>query len=244
MGMQRKTKPLCIIPARGNSKRLPRKNIRIFRGKPLIGYTIEVALESKIFDQVCVSSEDDEILEVAKQFGANFLHKRPEKLSADNAQVKEVCSYLLRDFKDSQKIQYDEFSVLLPCCPFRTEEDIVQSYEIFKKEKANFVLSVVPFSHPVQRAVWVPKKYIKPYFGIEYMKQTQSLDTCYRHDGSLITGKSSVFLRTNEFYGDKVVPYFIPPERSVDIDDILGLKWAEFLAEWQEASCKDKALLK
>ena len=205
-----------------------RKNIALLAGKPLLAYAIEAALESDVFDQVCVSSEDDEILEIARVCGAHLALKRPPELATDIAQVRHVCAYLLEDFA-VQSRAYTEFAVLLVTNPFRTAQDIKAAYEIFKRGDANYVMSLVPYSHPPQRAVWAPNGYVEPYFGLQYMKQAQLLDTLYRHDGSIIFARSEAFLREREFYGSKVVPYFIPVERSVDIDNPLDLAWAEFL---------------
>ena len=232
-------RPLCIIPARGGSKRLPRKNIALLAGKPLLVYAIEAALESGVFDQVCVSSEDDEILEVARAHGAQLAPKRPPELATDTTQVRHVCAYLLEYFAAQGRV-FTEFGVVLTTNPFRTAQDIKAAYEIFKHENANYVMSLVPYSHPPQRAVWVPHRYVEPYFGLQYMKQAQLLDTLYRHDGSIIFAKSEAFLREREFYGTKVVPYFIPVERSVDIDNPLDLAWAEFLLSRSGLSGKQK----
>ncbi len=221
-------RPVCIIPARGGSKRLPRKNLAMLDGKPLLAYAIEAATESNVFDRVCVSSEDDEILEVAREYGAHLAPKRPPELATDTAQVRHVCAYLLELFASQGQV-YAEFAVLLVTNPFRTAQDIQTAYEVFRQADANYLISLVPYSHPPQRAVWVSNGYVEPYFGLEYMRQTQLLDTLYRHDGSVIFGRSEVFLEEKEFYGTKVVPYFIPQERSVDIDNSLDLAWAEFL---------------
>lgn len=219
---------ICIIPARGSSKRLPRKNIALLAEKPLLAYTVQEALKSDIFDLICVSSEDDDVLEVARVYGAQLALKRPPELAADTAQVKHVCKYLLEYFAAQDSV-YTEFAVLLTTNPLRTAEDIKAAYDIFKQEDANYVMSLVPYSHPPQRAVWVTNGYAKPYFGLQYMKQAQLLEPLYRHDGSVIFAKTEVFLKEGEFYGSKVVPYFIPVERSVDIDSPLDLAWAEFL---------------
>ena len=221
-------KPLCIIPARGGSKRLPRKNLALLGGKSLLTYTIESAIESNIFEDICVSSEDDEILSIVSQYDFCLPIKRPPELATDTAQVKHVCLHLLEDFA-SQGKQYENFSVLLTTNPFRTAKDIQASYDIFKRSDANYVMSLVPYSHPPQRAVCITDGEIKPYFGIEYMKQTQLLQEVYRHDGSIIFAKSHVFREEKEFYGTKTIPYFMPIERSVDIDNYLDLVWAEFL---------------
>lgn len=226
--MSLKKRPLCIIPARGGSKRLPRKNIIQLAGKPLLAYTIEKALKSNVFDKVCVSSEDNEILNIAREYGAHVPLKRPLELATDKAQVKHVCTYLLEYFATHDS-EYTEFAVLLPTSPFRTESDIKDAYKLFKKEDANYLLSLVPYSNPPQRAVWITDGYVKPFYGIQYMKQTQLLENLYYHDGSIIFAKTEIFLREREFYGTKVVPYFITQERSVDIDSQLDLAWAEFL---------------
>jgi len=223
-------KPLCIIPARGGSKRFPRKNISLLGGKPLLAYAIEAALESNVFDRIYVSSEDEQILKIAEEYGADSAIKRPAELATDTTQVKEVCAYLLESFA-AQGVLYKEFGVLLVTNPLRTGQDISKAYETFKKDDSDFCMSIVPFSHPPQRAVWVPSEFVVPYFGRKYMKQTQLLDRLYRHDGSIIFAKSEHFLKENEFYGKKVSPFFMPPERSVDIDSPLDLAWAEFLLE-------------
>lgn len=221
-------KPLCIIPARGGSKRFPRKNIALLEGKSLLSYAIESAMESDLFDEVCVSSDDDEILGIAGDYANILALKRPEELATDSVQVKEVCLYLLEYFSNLGK-DYAEFAVLLTTNPFRTAEDIRSGYEIFKQSGSNYMMSLVPYSHPPQRAVWAPDGFVEPYFGEEHMKQTQLLDRLYRHDGSFIFGKTEAFLREREFYGTKVEPFFISPDKSVDIDSPMDLAWAKFL---------------
>lgn len=227
-------RPLCIIPARGGSKRFPRKNVAPLAGKPLLAYAIEAALDSGIFDVVCVSSDDGEILEVARRHGAQLVLKRPAALATDTCPVKQVCAYVLEDLA-VQGREYVEFAVLLTNNPLRRAGDVRAAYEIFRREDANYVMSLVPYSHPPQRAVSVAEGCVKPYFGLEYMTQTQRLDPLYRHDGSVIFAKARVFLREREFYGTRVVPYFVPAERSVDIDSPLDLAWAEFLLSRSQA---------
>lgn len=221
-------KPLCIIPARGGSKRFPRKNIALLEGKSLLSYAIESAIESGIFGEICVSSEDDEILGIARGYASILALKRPEELATDSAQVKEVCLYLLKYFAGIGKA-YTEFAVLLTTNPFRTAEDIRNAYDIFRRSCSNYVMSLVPYSHPPQRAVWVPDAVVEPYFGTEYMKQTQFLDRLYRHDGSVIFGRTKAFLKDRDFYGTNVAPFYMSPEKSVDIDSPLDLAWAKFL---------------
>lgn len=228
--MMKTHKPLCIIPVRGGSKRFPMKNIALLNGKPLLSYAIEAAIESKVFDAICVSSDSEEILEVAQSFrDSNVIAlKRPPELATDTAQVKHVCRFLLKHFAEMDKT-YDEFALLLATSPFRIAKDIKDAYEEFNRSDANYLISLVEWPHPPQTAVWISQGYVVPYFGIENMKPTQQLDKLYRHDGSIIFAKSVNFLEEGEFYGSKVIPYFIPSERSVDIDHPIGLAWAEFL---------------
>jgi CMP-N-acetylneuraminic acid synthetase len=231
--MPQPRKPLCIIPARGGSKRFPRKNLALLAGKPLLAYAIDAALESRVFDQVCVSSEDAEILETARKYGAHLALARPPELATDTAQIKHVCLYLLEHFA-SQGAAYDEFGLLIVTSPLRTAWDIQEAYRIFRDSRANYVMTLVPFDHPPQMAVWAPKGYVEPYFGRQYMQRSQLLEKLYRHDGSIIFARTAAFQQEKEFYGSKIAPYFIPPERSVDIDNPVDLKWAEFLLSRRE----------
>lgn len=226
--MVKSDKPIAIIPARGGSKRFPRKNIALLHAKPLIAYAIEAALESNIFHTVCVSSEDDEILEIAADYGATTILKRPHELAKDSVPLKELCAYLIEHFRNIG-IEYKEFALLLPTNPLRTFQDIRDAYSLFKKSDANFCMSLVEFSHPPQRAVSVNTGFVLPFWGDRYMTQTQKLETLYRHDGSIIIAKTGKFMENKEYYGEKVIPFFIPEDRSVDIDNPLDLEWAEFL---------------
>jgi CMP-N-acetylneuraminic acid synthetase len=220
--------PVAIIPARGGSKRLPRKNLAVLRGKPLLAYALDAALASGVFGMVVVSSEDEEIRAAALAHGAHAALARPGELATDTAQVKQVCAQVLRQLAMEGR-PFREFGVLLTTNPLRTAQDLKTAYELFQSSGAHYLMSLVPFSHPPQRAVWAPGGYVEPFFGGQYMKQTQLLEPLYRHDGSIIFGKTAIFLEEGEFYGSKVAPYFIPPERSVDIDNPLDLAWAEFL---------------
>jgi N-acylneuraminate cytidylyltransferase len=220
--------PVAIIPARGGSKRFPRKNIAPLLGKPLLAYAIEAALESNIFSTVLVSSEDDEILSIASKYGAQMVLKRPEALAKDQTPLKELCAFLIDSFKN-QGINYQEFALLLTTNPLRTGQEIRAAYDAFKNSDANFCMSLVKFSHPPQRAVSIDSGFVKPFWGQEYMTQTQALEPLYRHDGSFIFAKTDVFMEKKEYYGEKVIPFLIPEDRSVDIDSPLDLSWAEFL---------------
>lgn len=223
----KKKRPLCIIPARGGSKRLPRKNLALLAGSPLLAYAVEAAFDSGVFERICVSSEDEEILELAERLGASAL-PRPPRLADDDVQVKEVCRHILESFA-AERLEYEEFGLLLVTNPLRTGDDIRNAYMLMSDAGVNSVISLVEYSHPPQRAVRIEGRYVVPYFSVEQMKRAQDLRTLYRHDGSVLFIRTDVFLKERELYTSQTVPYHLPRSRSVDIDDALDLEWAEFL---------------
>jgi len=233
-------KPLCIIPARGGSKRFPRKNIAHLAGKPLVAHTVETARECDLFDRVCVSSDDDEILQVAASYGAVPL-RRSDQFAQDRTPLVDVARDVIENFSD-QGQSYAAFALLLATCPLRTVKDLKTSYEVFQTQDANYVVSVSAYANPPQRAVWAPNTYMEPYFGLKYMKQTQLLDTLYYCNGAFSWLKTEVFLRENQWtYGSKTIPYFTPPERSVDIDNPMDLAFAEFLMSYPQKNNEGNA---
>src|SRR3989344_2439711 len=221
-------KSLCVIPARGSSKRFPRKNVALFSGKPMLAFTIEAAKESGLFERVCVSSEDEEILSIAAQFGAEPL-KRPIELATDTSTVCDVCVSLLEQ-SASQGFVPEVFAVLQPTNPLLLPRHIQDAFKVFESRHADVVMSVVPYNFPPQHAVRVSKDSILPLAVSQDAKtQSQRLEPLYHPDGSVIIARTDVFLREKQWFVPKTVPYFIPPEDSVDIDLPQDVAWAEFL---------------
>lgn len=221
-------KPLCIIPARGSSKRFPRKNVAKFFGKPMLAFTIEAAKESGLFERVCVSSEDEEILSIASEYGAEPV-ARPMELATDTATVCDVCVSLLEQGK-SQGFASDVFAVLQPTNPLLLPQHIREAFNIFQSKNADVVMSVVPYHFPPQHAVRVSQDSILPIAAADDAKtQSQRLEPLYHPDGSVIVARTEVFLRERRWFVPKAMPYFIPPEDSVDIDLPQDFAWAEFL---------------
>lgn len=224
--------PIAIIPARGGSKRFPGKNLEPLEGNPLLAHAILDAQESDVFDTVCVTSDDPDIREVGEEWNADLVRERPHRLATDDAQVKDVCSYLLEDLA-SKGESYQEFAVLLPTAPLRTPQDVAEAYEKFNSADANYLLSLVRFHHPPQRAVRIQDGYIEPAYGRDKMVQTQKLEPLYRHDGSIIFARTEPFLEEHAFYGSKAIGFEMPPERAVDVDEPIDLEWARFLKKRQ-----------
>ena len=158
------TKRLAIIPARGGSKRLPRKNIALLRGKPLVTWTIEAANNSKIFDDVFVSTEDNEIASIAASSGALVLN-RPKNLSSDSATVVQTCLFHLQELASSGKT-YEQLFCLYPTAPMRNELDLQEMASLFLKYKdAASVFAVTDFSpYPFQAMVLDENKKINPFW--------------------------------------------------------------------------------
>ncbi len=214
-------KPICIIPASGASIRLPKKNIAMLDGKPLLVYTIEAVIGSGVFSDIYVSSEDKEILEIASLYNVITL-LRPEELASDRAQIKHVCMHIL------ETIPCEEFGVLGVTNPLRVAEDIRSAYRIFELHDAECLESISEYGHPPQRAIWMPYGYIEPYFDMKYMQRAQLLDKVYRYDGSILFMKTEAFKRVGNFCEAKTIPFMTPKERSADIDNYEDLEWVKW----------------
>jgi len=225
-------KPLAIIPARGGSKRFPRKNAALLEGVPLVVRAVQAAEASGIFGKICVSSDDPEILALV---GEDYARKRSEQLAGDTVQVKTVCLALLDDL-ESEGEEYESFGILLPTSPLRRPEDLRGAYQALKASGADVVMSVVSYAHPPQRALAIREGKLVPFFETGEMKRTQDLEPLYRHDGSSLFVNTEAFRRQGEFYCEKLVPYEIPVEYSADVDSPEDLEWCEFLLKRMTAN--------
>lgn len=219
--------PLCIIPARGNSKRFPGKNLALLAGKPMIVHTIEAAQNSGIFDSVCVSSDNDEILLVAKSYGALPI-KRPDNLATDDIAIAPVCVHALKTFHDKGN-NVDAFALMQATSPLRTAEDVQKAYELFVKKNPDAVLSVFKSPHPPRRTMRITNGLLHASPGVNMNKQSQEFDDLYMSNGAINIIKSDVFLREETFFTQNTIPYILDDMHAVDIDDELQLQWAEFL---------------
>jgi len=241
MGNASLTKPLAIIPARGGSKRFPRKNIALLNGKPLVAYAIEAALDSGIFDTVCISSDDDEILAVAADYRNVMPLKRPPELAGDKITNYAVCDYLIDYFAGEGKI-FDAFGHLMVTNPLRTGKDVRAGWESFCASDADFLMSLGPYPHPPQWACRIADGYVERFFGDKYARRSQDLETLYLHNSAFVFARVDSFMELGDWYKGRVKAFTMPAERSVDIDHPLDLKWAEFLLQ-QETQDKTAAMV-
>ncbi len=221
-------KPLCFIPARGGSRRISRKNIAMLQGKPLIAWTIECAKNSKIFDKVYVSSEDDEILQIADRWDACPL-KRNKKLAGDRVTLQELCLKEVKKLQDEEGYSY--LYLLLPTSPFRKPATIKQAWEIIISSAADTLLSIVPCDYPPQWTLTVENNWVAPLYPNDYGLLRQDLKKAFIHDGGHLITKISSFLETKSLIGAKTLPFFVSVEEGVDIDEPVDLLWSEFLLE-------------
>lgn len=217
---------MAIIPARGGSKRLDRKNVRPLRGKPLIAWTIEAAVRSQFVDHVLVTSEDDEILSVAEAFGASTL-KRPKGLAEDHTSTIEVLKHALR-----KSAKYDFVVLLQPTSPLRTEEHIDAAIRYLIDKSADAVISVTEMTHSPLWANTLPVDGSMQGFLRSDVQgvRSQDLPSFYRVNGAIYICEVNRFLAERTFFiRDNVYAYRMDRASSVDIDVELDFFWADFL---------------
>jgi pseudaminic acid cytidylyltransferase len=222
---------LAVIPARGGSKRIPRKNIKLLRGKPMIAYTIEAALQSDVFEKVIVSTDDAEIAEVSKHYGAEIPFVREATLADDHTPASLVTLDALERLEaDGSKYTY--VSQLMPNCPLRTAEDIQKSFEQLKQTNADTQLSVNRFGwlNPWW-AFKMEQNKLEPLFPEAFKTRSQDLATLYALTGALWWAKTDVLRRENTFHTNTRTGFELSWQHALDIDDDDDWQMAEVLLE-------------
>lgn len=230
---------LAIIPARGGSKRLPKKNIISFCGKPLVAHSIQAALKSKCITRTIVSTEDIEIADVSRSYGAEIL-QRPACLARDASPTNDVLLHVLEHLKKTEQYTPDILVLLQPTSPLRTTSDIDSAIQKFKRSKAESLISVTEYDHSPYWAFTIQKNMLTSVFGASKLKRSQELPPLYRPNGALYITTTATFLRTKTYYTKKITPFIMPQNKSVDIDDELGLLYAELLYKKQSKQPKEK----
>jgi len=217
---------LAIIPARGGSKRLLRKNILNLCGKPLISYSIEAGLKSKYIDKVVVSSDDDEILEIAQKFGAKTI-KRPPDLANDTSTTFDAIKHTIDNLE-----KYDYIVLLQATSPLRTAKHINEAIELLEEKNANAVVSVCQMEHSPLWSNILPKDgNMKDFLKDEVLnKRAQDLEKYYRLNGAIYICKTKKFLENKGFFlKENIFAYIMDRKNSVDIDEEIDFKLAKVL---------------
>lgn len=230
------TKSLCLIPAKGCSTRLPRKNMLPLNGRPMVVNTIRKVLASAIFNEICVSTEDDEIASVSRKNHASVPFIRPASLSRDPSTVIDVILHAL-EYYQSTGIEFDKVCVILPTAPFISSEDIINANQLFDAHEENTLMSVTTTEFPPFNA-WVivdenDKRLLAPCFPDSPYKYTKSTECpkTYRSNGAILILNTKNILEKRTYRSQPIIPYIMPIERSLDIDTQFEYEFAKYLTE-------------
>ncbi len=217
---------VAIITARGGSKRIPKKNIKDFCGKPIIAYSIEAALNAGIFDEVMVSTDSEEIAEVARKYSASVPFMRSEATSNDYATTADVLLEVLECYK-AQGVCYDVGACLYPTAPFISSEVLAKAFDLLAHSDADSLLPVVAFSFPPQRGVFVRDNRLilsQP----EYLnKRSQDIEKMYHDCGSFSLFRVSRFMEKKKLITEQTIPFIMDEMMVQDIDNLSDWKLAE-----------------
>ena len=223
---------LAIITARGGSKRIPKKNIKEFCGKPIIAYSIEAALKSGVFDEVMVSTDSEEIKAVAEKYGAKVPFMRSEATSNDFATTADVLEEVLEQYQ-SRGRYFDSFACIYPTAPFVTSIRLAEAVQLL--DDADAVISVVRFSFPPQRAFVVREGNVAFQYPEFERTRSQDLEPIYHDCGQFYMCKSDMFLEKHSLILPRTRAYELPDEEVQDIDT---------MSDWEIAEAKYKVLHK
>jgi CMP-N-acetylneuraminic acid synthetase len=224
------TRRLAIIPARGGSKRLPRKNLLPFRGRPMLAHTVEAAFTSRCFERVLVSTEDQEIAGVAQAAGAEVLKRSPE-LAADTATVTDVCLDVLAKEEQAGRV-YDVFACLYATAPLRRAEDVAAVLALLDSNSTNFAMAVVRWALPPYQALRIGEdRTLTPMWPELVELRASEVGPLVVDNGSTYAAKIEAFWKQKTFYGTGLRGHVMPRERSVDIDERQDYELACWYAE-------------
>lgn len=227
---------LCMIGARGGSKGVPNKNSRLLMGKPLIAYTLEQAHASQMFDEIAVSSDSDEILAIAKQYGATILIKRPEELATDQAAKVPVMQHCLQRVKSMTNMTFHTIVDLDATAPLRNVEDIIQSIQQFENHPyaSNLITGMNarrnPYFNLVEQSLTTEYVYLSKELPHSIVRR-QDAPKCYDMNASIYIWTEESLMNNKGVIQDKTILYEMPEERSIDIDSLLDWEFVKFLME-------------
>ena len=223
-------KILAIIPARSGTKGLPDKNILDLCGMPLCAYTINAARESGVFSEIHFSTDSQKYADIAKKYGASVPFLRNEELATDTASSWDVVKFVIKKYAEMHKI-FDAVMLLQPTVPFRSAEDICNAVKLLQQKNANAIVSVTTPVHPAFWSAELPEDGDMHVFHerLEYLVDRQKLPQQYILNGAIYLAKIPYLLSSNDIYEMGCYAYFMPRERSLDIDSQLDFDMCEFL---------------
>lgn len=223
---------LAIIPARGGSKSVPKKNIKQLAGKPLILWTIEAAEKSEYIDRIVLSTDDEEIADTCRSTGIDIPFLRPTELAQDDSMAIDNYIYTVERLNSEYNHNYKEFVVLLPTVPLRNSYDIDSAIKFFIEKDADSVISCTFLSHPIEWTFTIDKNRLikrRKKVDTKKMMNRQVSDNAYIPNGGVYVFKTALLKDHYSYYSKKTYAYIMPQERSVDIDTEYDFEFAEYL---------------
>jgi CMP-N,N'-diacetyllegionaminic acid synthase len=222
---------LALIPARGGSKGIPRKNIKSLAGKPLIGWTIDAAKQASCVDRIVVTTDDVEIAAVARGLGAEVPFMRPAELAADETPGIAPVLHALKQLPD-----FEWVLVLQPTSPLRTYSDIEAIWQLCQSSVTPSAVSITEvLKHPYWMYVQDDQGKLQPFIPVRSdITRRQDLPAAYALNGALYLAKTEWLLQQGGFIGPETIGYVMPPERSADLDTEHDWRWVEFLIGQKE----------
>lgn len=210
-------KNIAIIPARGGSKRIPRKNIKDFLGKPIIAYSIEAALNSGVFDEIMVSTDDKEIADIARKYGAKVPFYRSPKTSNDTATTADVLIEVVNEYKKTGQ-DFDYACCIYPCAPFINPQKIKEGFILIKEKNADNAMPIVQFSYPIQRALKIESNRLEMISPDNINARTQDLIPTYHDAGQYYWFNVNRFLQNKSLFSANTIAIITPESEVQDID--------------------------
>jgi N-acylneuraminate cytidylyltransferase len=217
---------IAIIPARGGSKRIYKKNIKHFLGVPIIGYSINAAIESGLFQEVLVSTDDFEIASIAESFGATVPFMRSSENSNDFATTSDVVEEVIRELKNQNKI-FDNICCIYSCAPFIKTEYLTEAYNLLLKNSFDTVFPIIPYSTKIQRALRIKNKKIEMLYPEFEQTRSQDLDISYYDAGQFYWIQEKMFSNNKRIYTNNSGAIILDELSAHDIDSEIDWKIAE-----------------
>ena len=222
---------IAVIPARGGSKRIPRKNIKLFCGKPMIAWSIEAALNSECFEQVIVSTDDEEIASIAQNYGADVPFVRPKNLADDHTGTNPVIAHAI-EWLNSQGLNPNLICCIYATAPFICLSDIQAGLDLIEEKNCDYVFSVTSFAFPIQRALkFEDDGKLGMFYPSNFYTRSQDLEESFHDAGQFYWGKTKVWLEGKPVFLANSLPIRLPRYRVQDIDTLEDWQHAEKMME-------------
>ena len=214
-----KYKNICIIPARGGSKRILKKNIKLFFGKPIIAYSIQAAIDSNIFDEIMVSTDDNEIMKIAIEFGAKVSFLRSNQNSNDFSTLSDVIVEVIEKYTELGK-KYENVCCILPTAALVAPKNIIESYSKLMSTNCKAVIPIIKFSYPIQRSLGLEKGILRMREIQHLRTRSQDLKDYYHDSGQFYWINTEYFLKEKEIFTDKSASFELKEYEVQDVDTL------------------------